>query len=75
MTRHATCPDDIREMADEVSRLIAARFGGARRGERPPLHIMLRRRGGALPRRLRRQAHALAQADQEAQDAIDAAAR
>ena len=64
MTRHATGPDDIREMADEVSRLIAARFGGARRGERPPLHVMLRRRGGALPRRLRWQAAALAQADQ-----------
>ncbi|WP_347139362.1 hypothetical protein [Paracoccus sp. SSK6] len=64
MTRHATSPDDIRDMADEVSRLIAARFGGARRGERPPLHIMLRRRGGALPRGLRKQAAALAQADQ-----------
>ena len=51
-------------MADEVSRLIAARFGGARRGERPPLHVMLRRRGGALPRRLRKQAWRLAQADQ-----------
>lgn len=64
MRRHATGPDDIREMADEVSRLLAARFGGARRGERPPLQVMLRRRGGALPRRLRRQAAALAQADQ-----------
>ena len=51
-------------MADEVARLIAARFGGARRGERPPLSEMLRRRGGALPRRLRRQAWMLAQADQ-----------
>ena len=37
MTRNATNADDIRDMADEVSRLIAARFGGARRGERPPL--------------------------------------
>ena len=64
MSRNATGPDDIRDMADEVSRLIAARFGGARRGEHPPLHIMLRRRGGALPRRLRKQALALADADQ-----------
>lgn len=51
-------------MADEVSRLMASRFGGARRGEQPPLAVMLRRRGGALPRRLRRQALALARADQ-----------
>lgn len=64
MTRHATSPDDIRDMADEVARLIADRFGGARRGERPTLAVMLRRRGGALPRRLRRQGSALAQADQ-----------
>lgn len=63
MTRKATGPDDIRDMADEVSRLIAARFGGARRGERPPLSVMVERRGGALPRRLRQQALALAQAD------------
>ena len=63
MSRIASGPDDIRAMADEVSRLLAARFGGARRGERPPLEVMLRRRGGALPRRLRRQATALAQAD------------
>lgn len=64
MTRHATGPDDIRDMAHEVSRLMASRFGGARRGEQPPLAVMLRRRGGALPRRLRRQAAALAKADQ-----------
>lgn len=64
MNRNATGPDDIRDMADEVSRLIAARFGGARRGERPPLSVMLRRRGGALPRRLRKQALALARADE-----------
>lgn len=64
MKRIATGPDDIRDMADEVSRLIASRFGGVRRGERPPLHVMLRRRGGALPRRLRRKAAALAHADQ-----------
>src|SRR5690606_12590125 len=35
-----------------------------RRGERPPLSVMLRRRGGALPRRLRQQAVALARADE-----------
>ncbi|SNR59008.1 hypothetical protein EYF88_13755 [Paracoccus sediminis] len=64
MTRSANSPDDIRDMADEVARLIAARFGGARRGERPPLSVMLRRRGGALPRRLRKEAAALALADQ-----------
>lgn len=64
MTRSATSSDDIRDMADDVSRLIAARFGGARRGERPPLSVMMRRRGGALPRRLRKQATALARADQ-----------
>lgn len=63
MTRSASSPDDIRDMADEVARLIAARFGGARRGERPPLAEMLRRRGGALPRRLRKQAQMLARAD------------
>lgn len=64
MTRSASSPDDIRDMADEVSRLIASRFGGARRDERPPLSVMVRRRGGALPRRLRRQALALARADE-----------
>lgn len=64
MTRSASSPDDIRDMADEVSRLIASRFGGARRGERPPLSVMVRRRGGALPRRLRRRALALARADE-----------
>ncbi|MFV0385480.1 hypothetical protein [Paracoccus sp. (in: a-proteobacteria)] len=55
--------DEIRRMADEVARLIADRFGGARRGERPSLDQMLRRRGAALPRRLRKPARALADAD------------
>lgn len=55
--------DEIPPMADEVSRLMASRFGGARRGELPPLHVMLRRRGGALPRRLRKYANQLAEAD------------
>ena len=50
-------------MADEVSRLMVSRFGGARRGELPPLHVILRRRGGALPRRLRKAANQLAEAD------------
>lgn len=50
-------------MADEVARLMAARFGGARRGERPPLHVMVRRRGAALPGKLRKHARRLAEAD------------
>ncbi len=53
-------------MADEVAVLMASRFGGARRGERPPLAAMLKRRGGALPTRLRRRAARLAQADLQA---------
>ncbi|TRW98393.1 hypothetical protein FNJ84_06340 [Paracoccus sp. M683] len=60
----AQTPDDIRDMADEVARLMAERFGGARRGEFPSLTDMIRRRGGALPRRLRGQARVLAEADQ-----------
>lgn len=63
MTREARTTEDLHEMADEVSRLMAARFGGARRGERPPLEVMLKRRGGALPRKLRRPAQQLAEAD------------
>ncbi|AUH34486.1 hypothetical protein [Paracoccus tegillarcae] len=64
MSRIAETPDDIREMADEVARLMVDRFGGARRGEFPSLTDMIRRRGGALPRRLRGQARQLAKADQ-----------
>lgn len=63
MTREAHSFHDVQEMADEVSRLMVARFGGARRGERPPLHVMMRRRGGALPRKLRKPAIRLAEAD------------
>ncbi|WP_272850266.1 hypothetical protein [Paracoccus seriniphilus] len=63
MTREAINFTDIQPMADEVSDLIKARFGGARRGEHPPLAVMLRRRGGALPRRLRNAAARLAEAD------------
>lgn len=55
--------ETIRGMADEVAQLMAARFGGARRGEAVDLATMIRRRGGALPRRLRREARVLACAD------------
>lgn len=47
-------------MADEVAQLMVQRFGGARRGSRPDLRTMLRRRGGALPRRQRKAAQRLA---------------
>lgn len=63
MTAGVENMDEIREMADEVARLMAGRMGGAKRGERPDLQTMLRRRGGALPRRLRKPAQALARAD------------
>lgn len=61
--RQATNPDDIRVMADDIARLMADRFGGARRGEFPSLYVMIRRRGAALPRSLRGHAQALAAAD------------
>jgi hypothetical protein len=61
----AQTPEDIRDRADEVARLMADRFGGARRGEFPRLAEMIRRRGAALPRRLRGQAKLLAEADQQ----------
>lgn len=60
----AQTPEDIRDMADEVARLMSDRFGGSRRGEFPSLTDMIRRRGAALPGRLRGQARLLAQADQ-----------
>ncbi|MDP5306178.1 hypothetical protein [Paracoccus spongiarum] len=63
MSRDVHSFHDIHDMADEVSRLMVARFGGARRGERPPLHVMMARRGGALPRKLRKSAARLAEAD------------
>lgn len=63
MTREARTTEDVHAMADEVSRLLASRFGGARRGELPPLQVMLRRRGAALPARLRKPAARLAEAD------------
>ncbi|WP_323717110.1 hypothetical protein [Paracoccus aminovorans] len=58
--------DDIRPKADEIASLMAARFGGVRRGQQADLDSMLRRRGGALPRRLRRAARVLAEADRVA---------
>lgn len=56
----------IQAMADEVAALMVQRFGGARRGTAPDLATMLRRRGGALPRRQRRAARLLAQAAHDA---------
>ncbi|WP_134678743.1 hypothetical protein [Paracoccus ravus] len=55
--------DEIRPKADEVASLMAARFGGVRRGHRVDLGEMLKRRGGALPRKLRREAQFMARAD------------
>lgn len=63
MSRPAHNFEDIPRMADQIAMLMASRFGGARRGERPPLDTMLKRRGGALPARLRRRAARLARAD------------
>lgn len=54
---------DIRGWADEVAMLMASRLGGLRRGEQVTLATMIRRRGGALPRRLARQAKLLAEAE------------
>lgn len=53
----------LQEQASEVAELMASRFGGARRGEAPTLQTMMRRRGASLPRKLRRQAIILAEAD------------
>lgn len=49
----------MQQMADEVAALMANRLGGLRRGQHAELDVMLRRRGAALPRRLRREALAL----------------
>lgn len=51
---------DIRELADEVAALMAQRLGG--RAEAVDLPRMVRRKGAALPRRLRGQAEWLAEA-------------
>ena len=58
--------EDIRPMADEVAGLLAARFGGLKRGHQPDLAGMLRKRGGALPRRLRGDARFMVHADRMA---------
>lgn len=63
MTRETRSFEDIRRMADDVADLMASRLGGAGRAERPTLEQMLRRRGAALPGRLRKQAARLARAD------------
>jgi len=57
---------DVPAMADEVAALMVERLGGARRGSRPDLATMLRRRGGALPRRQRKAAQVLAKAQKQA---------
>ena len=58
--------EKIRPMTDEVAVLIAARFGGLRRGHQADLESMMRKRGAALPRKLRREALFLMQADRMA---------
>lgn len=63
MSRNAYSIDDVREMNSEVARLMAERLGGARRGETPGMQMMLRRRGGSLPRKHRRAARILAEAE------------
>lgn len=54
--------DSIRDLADEVAEVMASRLGGAPRGAVVDLPRMMRRRGGALPRRLRRKGAWLAEA-------------
>ncbi|MRX50508.1 hypothetical protein GI374_08645 [Paracoccus sp. S-4012] len=51
----------VGQMADEIAVLMAERFGGLKRGAHADLDLMLRRRGGALPRPLRREAKRLAE--------------
>lgn len=60
--------DDVLAMADEAAALMVQRLGGARRGTRPDLATMLRRRGRALPRRQRRAARLLAQVQLQARN-------
>ncbi len=56
----------IRELADEVAELMALRLGGGQRGEGLDLPRMVRRKGAALPRRLRGKAAWLAEASVQA---------
>ncbi|WP_374635092.1 hypothetical protein [Paracoccus sp. (in: a-proteobacteria)] len=58
--------ENIRPMADEVAGLMAARFGGLKRGHQADLDSMMRKRGGALPRKLRREARLMLEADRMA---------
>ncbi len=55
--------ENIRPMADEVAGLMAACFGGLKRGHQADLDSMMRKRGGALPRKLRREARVMLDAD------------
>ena len=54
---------EVKPSADEVAMLMATRLGGTRRGEAVDLETMIRRRGGALPRKLLKQAQILREAE------------
>ncbi|MFD1795837.1 hypothetical protein FQV27_03300 [Paracoccus aurantiacus] len=56
-------PLNVRSWAEEVAVLMATRLGGTRRGEVVDLDTMLRRRGGALPRKLYKKAVILRDAE------------
>lgn len=56
-------PLNVRVWAEEIAILMATRLGGVRRGEVINLDTMLRRRGGALPRKLYRKAVILRDAE------------
>ena len=57
--------EHIRNMSSEVAELMSSRLGGPRRMAEVDLATMVRRRGAALPRRLRREARLLADAEQQ----------
>ncbi|MDO5605649.1 MAG: hypothetical protein Q4G25_10875 [Paracoccus sp. (in: a-proteobacteria)] len=56
-------PLNVRSWAEEVAVLMATRLGGVRRGETVDLETMIRRRGGALPHKLLKQAQVLRAAE------------
>ena len=56
-------PLNVRNWAEEVAVLMATRLGGVRRGEDVNLEVMIRRRGGALPRNLLKKAEILQEAE------------
>ncbi|MFV0291921.1 MAG: hypothetical protein ACK5II_01295 [Paracoccus sp. (in: a-proteobacteria)] len=56
-------PLNVRSWAEEVAILMATRLGGVRRGESVSLDGMIRRRGAALPRKLRKKAEVLRDAE------------